>query len=72
MFAYELPLDPPCNFWEEYEKPTFIKNMIQEICDNILKKGEKTQFIQIFDLIYEHLDENIEKFLPEGTYDDCE
>lgn len=70
MFAYEPPLNPPCDEWEEYEKPAFILETIKEICTNIAKKGEKTSFQSIFDLLYEHIDDNIEKFLPEADYDD--
>lgn len=70
MFAYEPPLEPPCNVWEEYEKPAFIMGKMREICEKISQKGENCGFPAIFDLIYEHIDDNIEKFLPEADYDD--
>lgn len=72
MFAYEPPLDPPCNYWEEYEKPAFIEGKIIEICENIAKKGTKTSFTDVFDFLYEHIEENIEKFLPEVGYGECD
>lgn len=70
MFAYEPSLEPPCNVWEEYEKPAFILSKIQEICEKIVQKGEKSGFPEIIDLLYEHIEEHLEKYLPEPDYDD--
>lgn len=70
MFVYEPPLEPPCNYWEEYQKPAFITGKIHEICQSIANKGEKSSFVEIFDLLYEHIEDNIDKFLPEEDYDD--
>lgn len=69
MFAYEPPLNPPCDAWEEYEKPAFIMDTIKDICENIFRRGEKSDFSDVFDLLYEHIEDNIEKFLPEPDYD---
>ena len=71
MFSYKLPLDPPCNVWEEYKKPAFILSKIQEICEKISQKGANCEFSTIFELIYEHVEDNIENFLSEDEYDDC-
>lgn len=69
MLGYEPPLEPPYNLWEEYEKPIFINNKIKEICHSIAVKGENGEFSEIFDLLYEYIDDKIEKFLPVGAYD---
>lgn len=71
MFAYEPPLDPPSNIWEEYDKPAFIMQVLQDICENILKRGEKTDHQDVLDLVYEHIEEHLDKYLPEADYDDC-
>lgn len=64
MFAYEPPLDPPCSYWEEYGKPKFIEETVKDICKDI------TKFPAIFDVLYEYIEDNIEKFLPERSYDE--
>lgn len=53
MFAYELPLDPPCDEWKEYLRPQLCKRRIESICQDILRRGEKTFYRDIYDAIYE-------------------
>jgi hypothetical protein len=65
MFSYGLPTDPPCDEWEEYGKPTFINDKIYEICSNILRKKDKSDFSDIKDLIYTYIQEHLEEFLEE-------
>lgn len=65
MFAYEPPIDPPCNYWEEYGKKLFIENKIREICAKVASKGENCEFSDIFNFLFEHIEDNIETFLPE-------
>lgn len=69
MFAYEIPLNPPCNEWLEYKLPELCKNRIEEICHDILKKGERTQFSEIYDAIYERVESDIESEQMEVYYD---
>lgn len=69
MYSSELPLQPACDHWNEFEKPVIIANKIYEICENILKKGEHTFYQEVLNLLYEHIDQNIEKFLPESDYE---
>ena len=45
-------------------------NKIEEICDNIAKKGERNQYSEVFDLLYEFIDDNLDKFLPEADHDE--
>lgn len=68
MFAYEPPIDPPCDYWEEYGKPDFIKQKINEICKSILEKGDKTPFQEIFDYIYENVEEKLFEYSPRCSY----
>jgi hypothetical protein len=72
MFAYEPHLEPPCNYWEEYKKPAMIEKKIIEISKNITEKGNNTFFSEIFDYMYEYIEDNLEKFLSHAEYDDCE
>lgn len=43
----------------------YIENKVQEICRYISKEGQSSSFKDIFSMIYEHIEDNIEKFLPE-------
>ncbi len=61
MFAYELSLDPPCNEWEEYQLPQLCQWRIAEVCQDILKRGEKSRYQAIYDIIYELVREDIEE-----------
>lgn len=61
MFAYELPLDPPCNEWTEYILPKKCKIRIEDVCQDILKKGDKTQYSIVYDIIYELIEDEIAK-----------
>jgi hypothetical protein len=72
MFAYELPINPPVSLWEECHKPEFIQHKIREICESIAKKGAESPYQDIVDILYEHIEDNIEKFLVEADYGDYE
>ena len=65
MFAYEPPLNPPCNKWEEYECPKFIDNFIENIVHDIELKGQRTKYKDLYDVLYMHIYENIDKYYPE-------
>lgn len=71
MFAIEPPINPPCDYWEEYQKPKFIMNKIQEICKNIYENGDNTNFQDILDYLYEHIEDNFGDYYspPEVDYD---
>lgn len=70
MFVYKEQVEPYLHYWEDYKKPKFIMNKIEEICDNIAKKGERNQYSEVFDLLYEFIDDNLDKFLPEADHDE--
>ena len=69
MFAYDTGIEPPVSAWEEYEKPEFIVATITKICEDIVKRGSKSKFSEIFDMLYEHVDDNLELFEDEVVYD---
>lgn len=69
MFAYETATEPHVDYWQEYGKAEFIEEKLQEICKNIAEKGTKTCFTELFDYLYEHIEDNIELYLPEADYD---
>ena len=56
---------PPVNDWEDDQKPRLIEFVIMDICRNIANKGNKTRFPEAFDCLYEYIEDNLEKFLPE-------
>jgi len=68
MFALEAPLEPRTNEWLDVRKPELIKASIEEICENIIRKGDRSRFPEIFDYIYLYVEDNIEKFLPEHDF----
>jgi len=55
MFAYEPPLDPPCDYFKEYAIP----ERIQEICEDILKYGSSTSYQNIYDYLYETAEDDL-------------
>lgn len=59
-------LEPVVNQWEEYTKPEFIKDMIFEFCEDITMRGANTSNKEIYWLLYDYLDENIDKYYPEN------
>lgn len=61
----EKCLEPHVNEWEEYIKPAFIESTIFDICMDIAKRGNRTNYTREFDLLYQYIEEHIEKFYPE-------
>ncbi len=62
MFSFETPRDD----WEANIKPYLIEDRIREICANISKKGDQSSFPDIFQTIYEYIEDNLEKFINTG------
>ncbi len=60
MLAYEPPLNPSCNEWNDYLCPIICAEKIKEVCADILKRGERTNFQKIYDVIYELVHDDIE------------
>lgn len=52
MFAYEPFLEPTC-LVDEVKIETLCKFRINEICMNIMKRGDRSDHSKIYDLIYE-------------------
>lgn len=61
MFAIqEPPLSPPCDEWKEYTLPELCQSRIEDICKDILKRGDRTRFQKIYDAIYELVEADVE------------
>lgn len=60
----ELPLNPSCDKWDAFTKPNFIEGKIFDICEDIVKRGYRTNYKKVFDLLYEHIDEYIDQYYP--------
>lgn len=67
MLNYEKPLEPPCDYWSCGGKSLFITKKIKDICKNISQFGESTPHMDIFDMLYIHIDENISEFFLEAA-----
>ncbi len=65
----ELPLNPPCDKWEEYTKPQFIEGKIFEFCEDIVKRGYRTVNPEIFSILYEYIEDRIDKYYPQDEGD---
>lgn len=64
MFAYELPLDPPIDNYERVE------TLMQEAFEIYLKRGHvKGIFQDIYDMVFEEIENNLYKYQPEAEYD---
>ena len=53
------------NRWLDHDKPEFIEETVKQVCDNIAYKGENIIYSQIFDLLYEYIENNLNDFIPE-------
>lgn len=59
MFSWEMP----CSNWEERIKPAIINETVRDICLNIVNRREENSYPDVFQLIYDHIEDNLEKFL---------
>jgi hypothetical protein len=60
MFAFEPALSPTCDEWKEYILPMICESRVKSVCFDILRKGEKTLYQEIYDAIYELVEADIE------------
>ncbi len=56
----------PCDYWEEYRLPELCKAKIEDVCRDILKRGEDTNYSRLYDLIYEYIEEDINEEVFRG------
>lgn len=68
MFAYEPPLEPPCDHWKEYELPMRCRQRMHEVCMDIIRKHKGTHYQNIYDAIYELVEADIEAENLENCY----
>lgn len=69
MFAYEPPLDPPCDEWRDYTLPLLCEMRLREVCKDILSTGARTRFQHIYDAIFELIEADVETEHMEGLYE---
>lgn len=60
MLAYEPTLSPPLDEWKDYQLPTLCQLQVEQVCKDILNRGEKTIYSCIYDAIYELVEAQIE------------
>ena len=70
---WEPPLTPPCDSFEDYKKK-FILSRIEDFAKAVISNGIESSKIgcednDLIDTLYEYIEDSIEKFLPEATYD---
>ena len=60
MLSYELaePYD-----WDAPGRDEYVQSKVLEICESIATQGERSQFKDVFDNLFEYVSENLEKFL---------
>lgn len=58
MFAYEPPLQPTPKFTDNDRVANAIKNKINEICFNILQKEAKTSYPEVYDMLFEMIEQD--------------
>jgi hypothetical protein len=50
MYQFDLPIEPPCD-----PLPELIMKDLQKICADIALHGERSDYSDVIDLLYEHL-----------------
>lgn len=73
IFTGNPPLEYPCDPFEEF-KDKFILSRIEDFAKCMIHNGIESKNIGIedndlIDMLYEYIEDNIEKFLPETTYE---
>lgn len=67
MFALDPDYEDP--FEERELRHKLLKQLtIENMCKDILRKGDKTIYQDILDYMHEYIEDNIEKFLPEHDF----
>jgi|GEM_PF-6169514 len=61
-------LEPPAEI-DEVAQHKFIMNLIFDICYDITRKGNKTNYQRALDALYEHILENVDRYKIEDEGD---
>ena len=56
-----LPDSPTVDKWTEIRLPYLCKSKIEEVCQDILKRGSGTNYDKIYEALYELVEEEIEQ-----------
>jgi hypothetical protein len=64
----EPDLNPPCDEFEDYEMPILCESKIRAICADIVNKGDRTKYQDIYDAIYEVIEPHVrDEYLNRGA-----
>ena len=69
MYLFEPPVYENRFGMDEYAEEYFVKEEIEKFCKAVLQS--KNFSSEIYDVIYEYIRDNLEKFIPEPDYDEC-
>jgi len=70
MFAYDYKLEPDTDYWKDYKKEEFIHDMIMDVCKSIVERGIKTPYSDVYDKLYEYIEDQFHWFLEVKYGDD--
>ena len=59
----EPNLEPRIDKWEEVTKPRLIEEKVFEICDDIARRYNATNYPEIIELIYEYVEDNFANYI---------
>jgi hypothetical protein len=62
-------IDPPCNEWKDYQKPMLIQQVILDFARDVMKKGDNTNYPELFQMLEEFIEDRIENYIPEEFHD---
>jgi hypothetical protein len=66
-----LSTDPtsPLDHYESFVRPRLVREVIQDACNNILKRGNETHYSEIYERLFEYINDNLDYYIPEEIYD---
>lgn len=60
MFSLEPPLEPIYNEWNDCTLPKLCKFRIEDVCNDIIKKGDNTIYQEIYNIVYQIVESEVE------------
>ncbi len=64
-----LSIDPPSDYQEAVIRPRLVREVIEDACNNILKRGNQTHYSEIYERLFEYISDNLDYYIPEEVYD---
>jgi hypothetical protein len=66
QYSYDY-LEPHSKF--DLDKEALIQSTIKDVCHSIWIKGLKSHYSEIYDMIYNHVEDNLDMTKEEADYD---